>query len=788
LFVPFTLRSQVLKIFDSTTGFPIEGVALFNQLRNKSTLSDKNGEAIIDGFDIADSIYFQHPSYVFVGYTKDRLIKKHLIVFLNKRFILLDEFVISASKSIERKRDIPHMIDVIKINQLSQSTSQTSADLLANTGNVIIQKSQGGGGSPIIRGFEANKILLVIDGVRMNNAIYRSGHLQNSITIDNSILERAEIIYGPTSIIYGSDALGGVIHYYTKDPTLSGEKKFIFKPNAYIQYSTANEGKVGHLDFNVGFKKFASLSSITIKDFGDIKTGKNREPFLEDFGKTKHYVSRINGTDSTMINPDPYIQKNTGYSQYDFMQKFIFSPSNKFDLIANIQYSTSSNIDRFDKLNDYKENNLKYAEWYYGPQNRLFTSLKSVIKKYNVLFTNFTTIVAFQKIDEDRITRKFSKDDCIHQEENLNIFSTNLDFLKITRNSNKINYGFEYNYNEVFSNAYYKNILDDSITLAQTRYPDGDSYTNTISGYFSYKWFLNRNYILYGGIRYSYAKLKSDFTNAFVNLPFSTVEIENGAVTGSLSLVYHPVEFWQFNLIASTGFRNPNVDDYGKIRAKDEYITIPNDKLEPEYSYNIEFGVSMTIDRYIKINGILFSTYLAKAIVRSDYQLNGSDSLFYDGDYYRIITNLNTNRAVVKGISLSVVSDFNSNLNFKSTFNYVHGKDISNDAPLGHIPPIFGRTTINYRVKKFDAEAYLVYNAWKKIEDFSPFGEDNESEATQYGYPDWCTVNARTTYRFNKNFQFQFAIENILDTYYKVFASGVSAPGRNFIFTIQTSL
>ena len=101
---------------------------------------------------------------------------------------------------------------------------QTSADLLYYGGEIRIQKSQGAGGSPVIRGFEANRVLLVIDGVRMNNAIYRSGHLQNAITIDPYALERTEIIFGPSSVGYGSDALGGVVHFYTKKPKINNEK------------------------------------------------------------------------------------------------------------------------------------------------------------------------------------------------------------------------------------------------------------------------------------------------------------------------------------------------------------------------------------------------------------------------------------------------------------------------------------------------------------------------------------------------------------------------------------
>ena len=95
-----------------------------------------------------------------------------------------------------------------------------------------------GGGSPVIRGMESNRVMLVIDGVRMNNAIYRKGHLQNAITVSPNQLDKTEVVFGPSSVIYGSDALGGVIHYYTKTPKIS--KKTKVNSSFFNRYSSIN--------------------------------------------------------------------------------------------------------------------------------------------------------------------------------------------------------------------------------------------------------------------------------------------------------------------------------------------------------------------------------------------------------------------------------------------------------------------------------------------------------------------------------------------------------------------
>jgi hemoglobin/transferrin/lactoferrin receptor protein len=143
--------------------------------------------------------------------------------------IQLNEIVISYNKTEEHKNKIPQPIELIDAKAIVRAQSQTTADLIAQTGAVMVQKSQQGGGSPIIRGFEASRVLLVVDGVRMNNLIYRSGHLQNIITVDPIALDRAEILFGPSSTIYGSDALGGVIHLFTKIPMFSENEKLLTK-------------------------------------------------------------------------------------------------------------------------------------------------------------------------------------------------------------------------------------------------------------------------------------------------------------------------------------------------------------------------------------------------------------------------------------------------------------------------------------------------------------------------------------------------------------------------------
>jgi len=781
----FDINGQQVQVINFSDLSPIESVAVFSTSRDRAAITDSKGLIDISIFLASDTLIFQHSSYQSKTYLRSDLRDQQKIILQRKR-ILIDEYIISASKYSESSLIIPYMVDVLKDDVLKESTGFTAADILEETGNILVQRTQGGGGSPILRGFEANKILLVLDGVRLNNAIYRNGHLQNSITIDYSILERTEVIFGPTSIMYGSDALGGVIHYYTKDPQLSTDNKVQFNTQAYMQYASAMNGVTGHLDFSLGKKRWASLTSITYKNMGDIRMGSWRDPTLGNWGELMHYVDQVDGVDSTLANEDPLVQKNTGYSQLDILQKIRYTPSQYVDWILNMQFSTSSDIHRLDKLNDYSGTNLKYAQYYYGPQDRFLVSLKNVLKKDNPVFTNMTTLAAFQRIGEDRYSRKFRNEELLSQQEDVMVFSLNLDLVKIWGAKHKLHYGAELNQNLVDSEAWYENIQTGDRQPAQTRYPEEGSETWNISAYTSYKWIMHEKLVLNLGTRYSYGTLHSAFNNPM--LPYDQISMDNGALSGSLGLVYSPSDRWSLNAILSSGFRNPNVDDYGKVRAKENYVTVPNPDLSPEYTYNAEIGISRFIEDYMKIQLVGFYTYLDDAIVRTGFQLNGEDSLYYDGDLYRITANYNTGKAYIYGVSLGINANLNKNISLNGTLNYTRGQNLSDDVPLGHIPPLFGRTSLSYRKGRFFLDTYFVYQGWKHTEDFSPFGEDNEGEAMEYGYPSWWTANIKAGFEAGKYCEFMIAVENLFDQFYKPYASGVSSPGRNFILTARFTL
>ena len=707
-----------------------------------------------------------------------------------KGVIDLEEVIISVNKSEESKKFVSQQIQVINSAQIELLQSQTTADLIANTGNVFVQKSQMGGGSPVIRGFEASRIVLVVDGVRMNNIIYRSGHLQNIVSMDNAILDRAEILFGPSSTVYGSDALGGVIHMFTRKPLFAGhEEKANLKVNAFTRYGSANEEKTGHFDVNIGCENLASLTSFTYSSFGDLKGGKNQNPFYtQSYGERPYYTERINGVDSLVKNKNKYLQVQSGYNQYDILQKFSFRQNEHSSHSLNIQFSNSTDVPRYDRLTDPDANGLKYAEWYYGPQTRFLTAYEFKYVNHKAFFQTINAGINFQDIEESRHTRRFGGNALSHRTENVKVYGADIDFQRLTE-KHKLRLGVEGQYNTLKSTADEENVLSGALSPLDTRYPDGDNSMTDVAIYYSHTWKINKQLSLTDGIRLGMVSLSSSFVDtSFFHLPYTKADQSNMVYSGSLGLIHLPSDDLKLSLMVSTGFRAPNVDDLSKVfESSPGLVIVPNPDLKPEKTVNTEFGITKIFDKKTSWENVVYYTHFIDAVVTDKFKLNGQDSILYDGSMSQVLANQNAGEAYIYGLSSNIRSQCTDNLSLNFSLNYTYGriKTDSSDYPLDHIPPFMMRLQLSYVYEKFNADFFVNYNGWKKLKDYYLNGEDNEQYATPDGMPAWFTLNFRASYKLHKYVTLQAGVDNIFDTQYRTFASGINAPGRNLIAALR---
>ncbi len=795
LFAGLSAFAQNINISDKSTLQGIPQITISSSTLNTSVITNEQGLADITAFKSANDIIIQHTSYENKSYTYMELEQSNFELYLSERSYSLDEVVFSASKFEEKRIDVPQQVQILKAKDLAFMNQQTLANIMEQSGNVLVQKSQMGGGSPVIRGFEANKVLMVVDGVRMNNAIYRGGHLQNIITMDNSILDKVETVFGPGSVVYGSDALGGVMHFHTKNPNLSDDSGILFQANAFARYSSAYNERSGHIDFNVGFRKLAFLTSFTYSQFGDLMQGGNRNPAYGDWGKRFFYAERINGVDVQQVNDNPNIQKQTGYTQYDFLEKIRFQQSDRVSHTLNFQFSNSSDVPRYDRLSERGSTGvLSQAQWYYGPQKRLFGSYTLDLKD-SPIYDNARIILAYQDIEESRHNRRFGSTNLQHRIENIKVYSLNADFNKNIGERHELRYGLEFTYNQLTSTAYSENVNTGVTGLLDTRYPDGGSNYRSLAGYLTHTFEISEKWILTEGIRYSNVALSAKFVEKGIfPFPFNEANQNAGALNGNIGLIFMPTLNWRFALTGSSGFRAPNIDDLAKVFesivgtvATAGRLVVPNPNLKPEYTYNGELSISKIFADKVRLEAIGYYTIYQNAITTQSFTFNGASSINYGGFNSNIVASQNSSEAYIYGINVNLSADITKEFSIVSTINYTYGriKNAAGDIPLDHIPPVFGKTSFNLNLKKFRSEFFVLYNGWKDIKDYNPNGEDNQIYATQYGMPEWYTLNLRAAYQVNQYAQLQVAVENILDQNYRVFASGISGAGRNLIVTIR---
>ncbi len=801
---------QNVKVLDDETGKVVKNVNIFNEINTISLSTDNDGFAEITSIKENEIIYFSHLSYAVYKVKKSKLRKQKFIVYLKKESEELDEIVISSFKKAEKAKRIAEQIAVLSSKDIQKISPQTSADLLATIPGIKVQKSQFGGGSPVIRGMESNRVLLVVDGVRMNNAIYRKGHLQNSITLSPNLLDKTEVVFGPSSVIYGSDALGGVIHYYTKTPKLSEDTKV--ESQLFSRFSTVNQEITTNVSAEVSFNNWASFTSISYSDFGELKAGKNRHHNFSDWGKVFYYSENINGNyaETPTLNLDPNLLRNTSYNQTDVLQKFYIPLSKNTDLKINLQYSTSSDILRFDRLNELTDitdsSSLKFAEWNYGPQNRLLISSQLLINPNKNWLESGAITIAYQNIQESRIQRKFGDLKRSYREETVNVFSINGDFsVPLTIDKTRtLSYGFEFAHNDVSSNSYGKtlNIVNGKINgfsnnfKVQSRYPDGGSDYLSSAVYLGYRQDVNSKTTLNSGIRLTNTNLNAVWIDkTFLDLPTTSTNANNSAVTATLGYVYKPNKNWQINGVLSSGFRSPNIDDVGRVREKSGNVTVPNFDVKPEFAYSSEIGIQKYFNkRKFRLGANIYYTLLDNYIQRDFvYNANGSiKQVEFDGEFGNAVNNQNKGNAYIFGYTINYLGKISETINTSGFVTYTKGRTYDTEEPMSSIPPLFGQFELNYKKDKIALGAEFRFNNKKDIEDFNftegidnhdltPIVNANASNDIDkfYGAPSWMTFGVNGSYDISANFSVQARVDNMFDEHYIEFASGVSSPGRN---------
>ena len=615
-----------------------------------------------------------------------------------------------------------------------------------------------------------------------------------TLSIDPFSVEHTEVTLGAGSVIYGSDAIGGVMSFYTQSPKLSYADSLLFHSNAIVRYSSANDEKTGHFDFNLGYKKWAFVTNASYSSFDDLKMGKHGPyEYLRP-----EFVIEANEGDVIIQNSDPLIQKYTGYSQLNLMQKARYEPYENLSFDLGLFYSTTSDVPRYDRLIRYRNDELRSAEWNYGPQNWFMSNLQiTKLSSSSNLYDKIKVTIAYQNFQESRMDRNFQSPIRNIREEAVDAYSISLDFEKTFSPKMQFFYGTEYVYNKVKSTGQEENIDANTIMPTVSRYPNGSSW-QAAAIYSSIKYKPNPKFVFQSGLRFNHVVSIADFTqnNRYLKLPFQSSKSTAGALTGTAGISWSPNTTMQWKLNASSAFRAPNIDDVGKVfDSEPGSVVVPNENLRPEYAYGGEVGLKLNFDDKLVLDMSTYYTYLDNALVRREYTLNSKTEIIYDGELSNVQAIQNASKAWIHGFEIGLKMPISTNLNLTSQYSVIGGTETAGnvEVPVRHIAPNFGNTHLIWLLNNVKLDLFANYNGDLSFYQLAPSEIEKDyiyalNENGNPYSPSWYTLNFRTQFEINRSATLTASLENITDQRYKTYSSGIAAPGRNFILALKYSL
>ena len=764
-------QNTILKIVDETQE-PFQNVAVYKQTKLLGFSNEKG----LFKIQFAESlITLQHPSY--------RIKKIKILGMDTQKVVLLPKpnefqaFVINAKRKPELSTRSPLPVFIVNSRQIAFSLPKNAADAMGLQGDAYIQKSQLGGGSPMIRGFAANRILLMVDGVRLNHALFRGGNLHNTLMIDPFALKNIEITNGSNAVIYGSDALGGVIHANFLSNDFVRKKNVEGKLSSL--YFSPSQGHSIHADITMRKNNFSLLSSITRQKFSSLMMGNNGpEIYLRN-----SFVKRVNGQDSIYKNLQPKKQIGTAYSQINFIQKVAYKHSNRLSFNYGLYLAQTSSIPRYDRLIlEDNKNQLVNAQWDYSPQKWMMNRFEVKLKEKTKLFNHANFIYAHQYNLEGRVYRKLNSTYQNVLKDKVQAHSINLDAIK-KFGATQIFYGAEWLINSITSNGIQNNIVQNTSNKIQSRYPD-NSYWTSLGLYTKIKkhWFQKSMFFEYG-TRLTRVQSKANLGRFFIANELNSISQENWNLSQSIGLVKWFSKKHKVSSNLSTGFRAPNIDDLSKIfDSEPGKVIVPNPTLKPEKTYNIDLGWQANFFKKNQLYVGGFYTKLNDAMARQNSQINGLDSMLYMNVLSQVQRLENIASGEIIGVKAKFKCVFKNEIVLHGQATFINGKQ-SNGSSLRHVTPNFGHMALRKYFGSHRLEVLCQWNASMPYHRLSlserakPHIYALNKEGKPYA-PAWAVFHINSQFLVLKRFLLHLNIENLLDKRYKTYSSGLVSPGR----------
>jgi hemoglobin/transferrin/lactoferrin receptor protein len=641
----------------------------------------------------------------------------------------LDVVVVTASRASFRSFDIPDHVSKIDRSDLELLSPMSTPELASYIPGVWMQKTNHGGGSPYIRGLTGYHTLLILDGIRFNNAIFRSGPNQYLNTIDPWTVEEIEVLHGQGSVQYGSDGIGGTLQLFSRALSFNQGRGWRVKGNVAGKLISRNMEKTSRAEVTAASKRIALLAGFTHKDFGDIHAGGNLGVLL-----------------------------NTGYNEHSWDVKAKVMLHEKQLLTVLYQQVMQHEIPVYHQLVT-----GKFSRYHTTLQQRQMAYAK-LESNYNNRFINEVCYTLSYQQGEEVREKQAANSGVIRTETDEVTTMGIVAEVKSSPLSNwSISSGIEVYHDVVNSVAADINFQTKEEIPVRGLYPD-DSRQQSF-GIFSLNSIELNKFTFTGGLRFNV------FTLAVNDPTFGNTRIQPKAVVGSTGIVYKASKNLHFITTAGTGFRAPNVNDVASLGIADFRYEVPNYDLAPEKSFQYQGGVKWNNKKgFISI--FAYRNHITDMITNLPSTFQSQDSI----NGFRIYQRFNADKAMIKGIEFEVHQKLNQWFNVIGSFTHTLGDNITKHEPLSRIPPMFSRMAISHQTTNLTT---MVEFTLAGKQDRLSAGDKKDSRIAIGGTPRWATMNVRAQYKF-KWVMIQLSAINMFDKAYRIHGSGVDGIGRSY--------
>lgn len=652
----------------------------------------------------------------------------------------IDEIVVTATQRPARAEDVSQAVSVS--DSEAMAVVKLVTDALVSMPGVAIQQTTPGQGAAIIRGLKGSSILHLVDGMRLNNAIFRSAPTQYLALVPRTAVDRIEVLRGTPASLYGSDAVGGVVQVVSRIPVFTSAQTE-HHGEAHAAFDTANDERSIGATIDVGNRRIASSFSLDYLRTGDRRIGNGE---------------RV---------------KPTGYESKAGRMAVAYSPDTTRSLRFDLQYLEQPETPRIDELvPGFGQSEPSSQEFLFAPNRRVYAHAR-YDRRSGPLGLDWRTSVAWQQIDDDRMSRGFGSPTRRFEENSSDLLGVLTTASRLNHDSSWIA-GAEFYDDRVSSRRLEQDVASGQLQDVPSRFPD-NSKVRHAAVFANAKRSLFDHQKLTAGLRLSTVRVTLPDTTVTETASVSTTDL-----SGDIGWIYRIGEDWQLAANMGFGFRAPNVFDLGTLGERPgNRFNIPNTDLDSENVLQGDIGLRHFSERWhleLVVYSLSYEDRIT-TVLTGDSTPDGRD----------ISRSENASRSSIRGVEFATRAKLSDTATAVAMLNYARGTQRLNgiDEQADRVPPANGRVGVEIEI-----DDSLSLGGWVRFaaaQDRLSSRDVRDPRINPEGTAGWATLGALFHWQVTSGLRLSLGLDNILDKRYRVHGSGIDAPGRNLSLRIRNT-